>query len=257
MLQTAKVRLLYSGVSLALRNEDWTFMNYGFSPLDADAGTRTLDAADENDRLSIQLYDRVAAGRDLRGKDVLEIGSGRGGGASFVMRYLGPASMTGVDLSAGAVRYCRRRHPVPGLSFVRGDAGRLPHPSGSFDAVFNVESSHAYPSFERFLDEVVRVLRPGGIFLFADLRGRDEVEAMRDELKGRFTLAEEEVITPNVVRALDLDTERRRSRVQKRAPRFLQEQFQCFAGVHGSPVYEALASGNVEYVRFVLEKGRS
>ena len=37
--------------------------------------------------------------------------------------------------------------------------------------MLNVEASHAYPRFDRFLDKVVRVLRPGGHFLYVDFRG--------------------------------------------------------------------------------------
>jgi ubiquinone/menaquinone biosynthesis C-methylase UbiE len=51
---------------------------------------------------------------------------------------------------------------VTGLDFVHGDAESLPFSDGSFDAVINVEASHAYPRLTRFLEEVVRVLRPGG-----------------------------------------------------------------------------------------------
>ena len=51
---------------------------------------------------------------------------------------------------------------MTGLDFVHGDAESLPFSDGSFDAVINVEASHAYPRLTRFLEEVVRVLRPGG-----------------------------------------------------------------------------------------------
>jgi fatty-acid O-methyltransferase len=57
-----------------------------------------------------------------------------------------------------------------GLDFVQGDAQNLHFPDQSFDAVINVEGSHIYPNFERFLGEVARVLRPGGHFLYADFR---------------------------------------------------------------------------------------
>ena len=56
---------------------------------------------------------------------------------------------------------------------MQGDAQNLPFPDESFDAVINVEASHIYPNFERFLGEVARVLRPGGHFLYADFRNRD------------------------------------------------------------------------------------
>ena len=71
---------------------------------------------------------------------------------------------------------------MPGLAFEVGDAERMPFPDASFDAVVNVESSHCYPSMPAFLSEVRRVLRPGGHFLYADLRPRTDLPARRAEL---------------------------------------------------------------------------
>lgn len=210
-----------------------------------------LNPEDELNRYSIQLYARVVGKCDLREKDVLEIGCGRGGGASFVARYFHPASLRGIDLSGKAVQHCRRVHQVERLSFLQGDAGNLPLPSNSVHAVLNVESSHCYPSFDRFLDEVHRVLRPGGHFLFADIRAAKDVAEMRQQLAARFTISEEEVLTPGVVLALELDSERRSAFIQQRAPRFLQSAFNALAGVNGSPTFELLSSRAVEYVRFV------
>jgi ubiquinone/menaquinone biosynthesis C-methylase UbiE len=252
--QTAVIRVWYWSIGVALKNEDSPFLNYGYVPLDSNVIGLKLDPDDESDRFSIQLYFRVAGGRDLRGKDVLEIGCGRGGGASFIARYLHPASLAGVDLSGRAVRYCRRRHRTERLTFLRGEADHLPLPSNSFDVVVNVESSHCYPSFERFLGEVARVLRPNGVFLFADVRSREDVARVRDQIKEWFTVVEEELITANVVRALELDSDRRLLLIQKRAPRFLHNALQAFASVNGSPMFDAFATGAIQYVRFVVQQ---
>ena len=112
---------------------DWTFMNYGYAP---PAGTEPLplDPADEPDRYCAQLYHHVAGPAHLRGADVLEVGSGRGGGASFLTRTHRPASYTGADYSPQAVALCQQRHAgVPGLKFVVGDAEKLPFPDASFE----------------------------------------------------------------------------------------------------------------------------
>lgn len=90
------------------------------------------------------------------------------------MRTLHPASYTGLDFNADGIAFCQKRHQPPGLDSVHGDAESLPFGDESFDAVINVEASHAYPRLPRFLAEVARVLRPGGHFLYADFRGSDE-----------------------------------------------------------------------------------
>lgn len=253
-LQTTLFRMMYSIIGAGLKNDNVAFLNYGYAPLDSSSMDLDLHAKDEAERVLIQLYFRVAGALDLRGKDVLEIGCGRGGGASFIARYLHPASMTGVDLADRAVQYCRQNHRVAGLTFVRGEAGNLPLPASSYDAVVNVESSHCYPSFEGFLSEVARVLRPNGSLLFADFRPRGDVANMREQLQQWFTLIEEESITPNVVRALELDSDRRNLIVQKRAPRFLQESLKTVAAVKGSSSFNAFATGDLQYLRFVMQK---
>src|SRR5215213_1645074 len=77
-------RWWYSKLARQIRNDEWTFMNYGYAPGDPGAMDLPLEAADEADRLCIQLYEHVTKPAVLSGKDVLEVGSGRGGGMSYV-----------------------------------------------------------------------------------------------------------------------------------------------------------------------------
>ncbi len=49
-----------------------------------------------------------------------------------------------------------------GVSFVRGDGARLPFPEGAFDAVFALDVLEHVDDEQRFLSELLRVLRPGG-----------------------------------------------------------------------------------------------
>ena len=189
---------------------DWRFMNYGFSPLHPGEAPLSLQPADEPNRSNIQLYHHVASAVPLTGLDVLEVGCGRGGGASYVKRYLRPRQMTGIDFSAKAVRFCQANHHVEGLSFVRGDAEALPFADASFDAVLNVESSHCYGSMPSFLSQVKRVLRPGGHFLFADLRMARDIDRLHEQLLASgLTVLDRDDITPSVLAALRTDSERK------------------------------------------------
>jgi ubiquinone/menaquinone biosynthesis C-methylase UbiE len=232
------------------------FLNYGYAALDPCEESIELQAEEECEQhYSLRLYHRVASAIDLRGKDVLDVGCGRGGGASFVMRHLGPRSVTGVDYVQEAVASCNSRYRLEGLSFTRGDAEDLPFSEDSFDVVLNVESSHCYPSVDRFFEEVVRVLRTQGYLLFADLRAREQMDRLRDQLtRSGLSIVAEESITRNVLRALELDSDRRLTQIRSRAPRWIHPSVANFAGVEGSPVFEALRTGRVDYVRFVAQK---
>jgi ubiquinone/menaquinone biosynthesis C-methylase UbiE len=234
---------------------DWTFMNYGYAALPAQAWELPLARADEANRYSIQLYDHVARPVNLEGARVLEVGCGRGGGCAYLARTRQPASVLGVDFSARAIAFCNRVHQVPGLTFRQGDAEALPCPDGAFDVVLNVESSHCYGSIPAFLAEVFRVLTPGGTFLWADLRPEERLAETRRlcEAAG-FRCRGEGVITPNVVRALELISDRKREMIRRLVPRLLVPCVEDFAGVSGTRVCESLRTGVIQYASGVFQK---
>ncbi len=235
---------------------DWTCMNYGYAGLPT-AKTVEVPPTLEAERWCLQLYHHVATGgEDLKGKAVLEVGSGRGGGAAFLTQALQPARYTGVDYSDKAVSLCRERYSqVTNLNFLQGDAEKLPCENASFDSVINVESSHCYPDFPKFVSEVHRVLKPGGYFLHADFRDALELGNWRTQLRSAgLEIISEREITPNVLAALDIDDTRKQSLIQKLIPKWLLKSFQDFAGTKGSVVYRNFATGQMRYYSFVLKK---
>lgn len=239
--------------------DEYPFMNYGYEPEPGEMQVPDLAPQDEPERVCIQMYHRVATlveGADaLRGKDVLEVGCGRGGGASYLARYLSPRRMVGVDLGRTNIATCRRAHSSPNLEFLQGDAQALPLPDSSVDVVVNVESSHAYPSFDRFLAEVARVLRPGGWLLLADVRDAEALRGFEESLAAApWEPALRRSLAEGVVRSMQRDGERRRQAVLARFPRPLQQPFLCFCGVPGSPVHRALQEGRADYPAVALRK---
>ena len=232
---------------------EWRFMNYGSIVPGSRESRFPLDAADEADRYFIGPYQQLASAIDLAGRDVLEVGSGRGGGSSYLARYHAPRSVVGADFSRRAVRLSRAFHDVANLSFSWGDAEHLPFTDGSFDAVVNVESSHCYRSMESFLSEVRRVLRPGGFFLFADFRPVAELDALRGQLLAAgFAIVVEKDITSDVLASLDQDGERRRTWSRGLMKGILGGYFEQFAGLRGSKIYEEFRQGLQRYISFVL-----
>jgi len=232
------------------------FMNYGWEEIDSKVEKIPLNNEDEQDRYCIQLYHEVCSAIDMKGKDVLEVGCGRGGGASYNMRYLHPKSLVGVDLAKAAIRFCNKYYNIPDLSFVRDNAESLHFPDNSFDTVVNIESSHCYPSLERFFQSVYRVLRSGGYFLYADFWHKEQTPIICRQLESTgFTVLKEINITPQVLNALDLDNERKQKLIEHYVPKILRSLFNEFAGMKGTQsAYKKLKSGEMKYVRFVLKK---
>lgn len=229
-------------------------MNYGYSDRDP-ANTLSLGPAESTNRYAIQLYHHLAASIDLNDKEVVEIGSGRGGGAAYVNRTFNPRSMLGIDISKNAVQFCNSHFSDPRLSFSHGDAENIPLADASVDAVINVESSHCYGSMERFLSEVHRILRPGGHFLFTDHRDEEQLPALRRQLQDAgFTTVAETDITQNVVKALELDNERKRELIQSTLPRLLWREAEEFAAQVGTRAYESFRTEASRYLSFTLRQ---
>ena len=240
----------YPYITRRLRGgEEVLFLNYAYEE-EPRVGL-TLSADDEPNRACIQLYHHVAAQADLRGRKVLEVSCGHGGGASYLARTFEPALYTALDLNQRAIRFCQRRHKRPALDFVQGDAEHLPFGDAQFDAVINVEASHCYPSFPAFLREVRRVLRPGGHFLYADFRFAEGVaEWERDLAQCALELRQTRVINPEVLRGMEVNSARSARLVETRLPWWLRGLGRDFAGISGSRVHAAVKQGMISYRSF-------
>ena len=86
-------RGLYQRMARSQTDPSFRFMNYGFT----DDSELELIEGDEQDRLFIQLYNMNVRDVEMEGKAALEVGSGRGGGASWIARTYNPESLVAVD----------------------------------------------------------------------------------------------------------------------------------------------------------------
>lgn len=245
-------RMLYRYISLIDSKKEIIFMNYGYHD---ESETIQLHSSDETNRYSIQLYHRLAKTVKLSGKDIMEIGSGRGGGISYITRTFKPKSALGIDLDAKATSFGNKHHKVKGLSFKQGNAMQLDIVSDSIDVIFNVESSHRYSNVKLFFDEVYRCLKPGGHFLFTDFRFDHQMNDLTHLLAGyNFIKFDEQLINNEVIKALDMDYDRRVKLVNKLAPPFIKKHIHNFAGNVGSPTYLSLKNQNWIYFVFCFQK---
>lgn len=246
--------IAYQLMARVFRRADWRLMNYGYEPADP-AQRPVLEPSDESDRTCIQLYHHVATQRPLAGLRVLEIGSGRGGGASYVHRYLGPASTLAMDRSEAAVELANRLMGAPGLSYRVGDAEAIPLPDASVDVVLNVESCHCYASVPSFLAEVRRVLAPGGYLLLADLRLAERLPQLDAELQASgLSIEDRAEITADVVRGLRIDNPRRTRLITESVWPWLRGALRAFAATEGSTTFRDLENETFKYVCYALRK---
>ncbi len=106
------------------------------------------------------------------GGNLLEIGCGRGAGASIIQREFSPGFLCAMDLDPlmirRAFRYLRPKE-LRNVSFFAADALSLPHPDGAFDAVFGFGVLHHVPDWQGALAEIARVLKTGGVYFLEEL----------------------------------------------------------------------------------------
>ncbi|MGE5097046.1 MAG: class I SAM-dependent methyltransferase [Betaproteobacteria bacterium] len=141
------------------------------------------------------------ATRWAAGRRVLDIACGEGYGSALLARNA--AHVTGVDVSREAIEHARQAYrDLANVEFREGSCTRIPLPDGSMELVVSFETLEHIAGQEAFLDEVARVLSPGGVLLlscpnkleYSDKRGftnefhvkelyREELEAL---VRGRF-----------------------------------------------------------------------
>jgi SAM-dependent methyltransferase len=129
------------------------------------------------------IRERLAAAGIAGGARGLDLGCGQGW-------YLGELRdagyrMHGLDFSAGQLKKAAesaRGRTAPGAALAaglcQGDAQTLPFPDGSFDFAYSINAFHHLPSpaaQERAVREIVRVLRPGGIFILHEINTHNPV----------------------------------------------------------------------------------
>ena len=117
-------------------------------------------------------------GKELK---VLDVGCGVGGSSRYIARALGTSSeVTGITLSPNQVKRATElaeEQNTPNAKFQVMNALEMDFPDNSFDIVWACESGEHMPDKKKYIDEMMRVLKPGGKFVMATWCQRDD----RDE----------------------------------------------------------------------------
>lgn len=117
----------------------------------------------------------ITRGIDLTGKSVLDIGCGTGGPAIVLAREMGAARVVAVDVEPHLLERAAIHAKTAGVEdrveFRPVAPGPLPFDAEGFDAVFSKDALVHIADKPGIYREVLRVLRPGGVFLASDWLG--------------------------------------------------------------------------------------
>jgi len=102
----------------------------------------------------------------------LDAGCGAGRELQRMARLFPEGEVVGIDLSLGMIHAAHRSaraHGLTNCAFFQSDVGDLPkHFTDEFDLVYSCLAHHHYPDPPRATREILRVLRPGGIYAVVD-----------------------------------------------------------------------------------------
>ncbi|WP_158454059.1 methyltransferase domain-containing protein [Paenibacillus durus] len=253
--QKAAVKEMFTSFNRALEDNGVsrfsTFINWGYAEPGDENGGASLPRGVNHQ--SLRLLQEILNGVDVQGKDVLEIACGRGGNVRALCKSYGPRTVAGLDLTEANIAFCLASNRYEQASFCVGDAEELPIPDASCDIVLNIESSDLYPRINRFYDEVFRVLKAGGVFVYADdLDALKFEEGERYLLELGFEVSLSRDISEQVLLASDLA---RGSRLAALGDTLGKENAVWETmGVPGTPIYDDMRTGKRRYKILHLAK---
>lgn len=114
----------------------------------------------------------IASG--IKGGDALEIGPGPGYLGLEWLKHTNSTSLTGLDISTEMIEIAKRNAAEYNFAektrYLLADACDIPFRNNRFDCVFSSASLHEWVNSRQVLNEIARVLKPGGSYYITDLR---------------------------------------------------------------------------------------
>ncbi len=224
------------------------FMNYGYIDT-AECEIKDIEETPRN------MYRYIATNNNqerLYNKNLLEIGCGKGVGGLFLKKETKLENYVGIDLSDEHIKIAKEKFNFNNSTFLQGDAENLPIGEEIFDYVLNIESSHQYPTVDKFYKEVKRVLKEDGKFMYADFFDDNEVEKCEEAaLNAGLKMQYKNHITENVRWALEKTNKIKIEKIESQIPKRFHPFIKEWAGTVDSPLYKMLKEGKRHYIHYV------
>jgi ubiquinone/menaquinone biosynthesis C-methylase UbiE len=104
--------------------------------------------------------------------NILDVACGTGRALRAMSTAANAGRLAGVDMSDKMIEEAKdKARDIPNLEYHVASAELLPFTDGTFDHVTVMNAFHHFPNQKKALQEIVRVLRPGGHVYIADVTG--------------------------------------------------------------------------------------
>ncbi|WP_244929215.1 class I SAM-dependent methyltransferase [Nocardioides sp. W7] len=142
------------------------------------------------DHLQSQIAKTIPGPPDGKVAEVLDIGCTLGRSTCSLKERFPDAHVTGVDISGAVLRYAHRRANRLGVDvdFTQMAAEAMTYEDNSFDLVLSYILFHEVPVEigRQVIDEVHRILRPGGVFVVVDFPSDNPPATTPEGLVGEY-----------------------------------------------------------------------
>lgn len=161
----------YKAMNTALKSIDGNYqmLHYPFHEKESES----FDQAQEN-----LIKYVISHFSDFKQKEILDLGCGNGTVALYLAENYQTGKILGVDLNDNNIAIAqaeKKRRNNENVDFITDDAQDLKKiDDNSFDVIINLESAFHYPDKHMFLEELIRVLKPDGEFIIADIITTDK-----------------------------------------------------------------------------------
>jgi len=140
-----------------------------------------------------QDYGQKLAAQKFSGGKIIDVGCGFGATNLALAQRFPDSDILGIDLSEPlldiAVEAAKEANLSGRVRFEPADVQQIPYPENTFDVAININMLHLVDDPIRMLNEIERVLVPGGYLFISDLR-RSLLGYVEDEIRSALTIPE-------------------------------------------------------------------
>lgn len=106
----------------------------------------------------------VKAATMAEGGSVLDVGCNTGYGSKILADHA--LNVVGIDVSRTAIEFAQKHYPAENIHYQHVDGSRIDFPDSHFDFISSFQVIEHVENTARYLGEISRVLKPGGVAVF-------------------------------------------------------------------------------------------